>query len=56
MNFLSFNKIGNEGASKLSEGVTKLGNLTCLNLELKYKYNLLKFLKLIFLFLNKKIK
>jgi hypothetical protein len=33
LKFISENNIDDEGAAKLGEGVSKLLNLTCLNLE-----------------------
>jgi hypothetical protein len=36
--FISWNKIGVEGASKLSEDVSKLEKLTSLYLNLEYKF------------------
>ncbi len=38
MIFISWNKIGVEGASKLSEDVSKLEKLTSLYLNLEYKF------------------
>ena len=35
---ISGNGIGDEGAVKLGESVSKLLNLTCLNLDFLYKY------------------
>jgi hypothetical protein len=34
LKFISYNTIGAEGAAKLDEGVSKLLNLTCSNLNL----------------------
>ncbi len=33
MKFISYNRIGDQGASKLGEGITKLQNLFTLNLN-----------------------
>jgi hypothetical protein len=44
--FISGNIIGSDGAEKLGEGVSKLLNLTSLNLDFRYEFSFIE----IFLF------